>query len=388
MNGVIFMHLYGDIPEETAIKPYLPIMRPVWDFYQQLGWERTTQLFEEFEKVAYYFFEDRLNESIKTSQAILHGKLGEEEAKKTLSYIITLPPVTIRSDLTSGTTKLVAGESFDVTWIAMSDISKEIFIFLNAHCEDGIPVDWWIVRSEDELLDRRHMKYGMKIRDMPKKTKNINQLASRVRSVLFDIRNERTPEWGQSLYLVAPVWVTACANYYTAGTNFETQGELYDGWAAKRDYGLPEPCFTFDPFPTILSALFNTGRKAWMQKICQLLTEGQMYYQPLEERTRLYFHKQFPEIFDVLLKRLAKGLPFPIQSINAEMPNVKNKKTPDERFKLSYPTEERIYTDDLGLTLDEVVAGVFFDITPETKPQKIDDSSILSTGIATNTEIR
>ena len=380
------MNLYGDIPEDTAIKPYLPIMRGVWDFYQQLGWELTTQLFEEFEKCAYYFFEDRLNESIKTSRAIMNGKLNEEQAKKTLSYIITLPPVTIRSDLTSGTTKLVGGESFDVTWIALSDISKEVFIFLNAHCEDGIPVDWWIVRSDDELLDRRHMKLGIKIRDMPKKLKNINQLASRIRSVLFDIRNERTPEWGQSLYLVAPVWVTACANYYCAGTNFETQGEIYDGWGAKKIYNLPEPCFTFDPFPTILSALFNSGRESWIQKICQLLTEGQMYYQPIEERTRNYFHESFPEMFDILLTRIAKGLPFPIQSINAEMPNVKNKNNPDDRFQLKYPSKEFINTDDLGLSLDELVAGVFFDITPETKPgTKIDESIILSKGVGMTT---
>ncbi|NVM54382.1 MAG: hypothetical protein HWN66_11825 [Candidatus Helarchaeota archaeon] len=381
------MFYYADIPDEWKIKPYLPVMPILWQFYQELGWKRTTEYFKECQDSAYDFFEDRLNESIKTSELVFKGKIKEPD--KVLSYVISIPPVTIRSDLVQGTTKLLGGDSFDVTWVALDDVSQEIFILLNAHCEDGIPVDWWMVRSEDELLDRRHMKLGYKTRNLPIRMKNFNKTAMRLFDVLTDIRNERTPWWAKSDYTVSIVWVSYAVELFLQGSNYETLTKIFDGWAARELYGLPDYIFSmFSNLPSVLGGMFYGGKQSFVSKITQLTTGGHLYYQPIEERTLKRHTASTPEIFDILKRRaMDNGVPLPIQSLNSTMPNIKKKSEPDTRFVVKYPDKNFINVEDMGLTFDELIQGVYFDITVETQPgEKFDESRVLSKGIGSKTK--
>jgi hypothetical protein len=381
------MFYYADIPDEWKIKPYLPLMPNLWQFYQELGWKRTTDYFKECQESAYDFFEDRLNESIKTSELIFRGKIKKPE--QVLSYVISIPPVTIRSDLIQGTTKLLGGDSFDVTWVALDDVSQEIFILLNAHCEDGIPVDWWMVRSDDELLNRRHMKLGYKIRNLPIRMKNFNKAASKIFDVLKDIRNERSPWWAQSDYTVSIVWVSYAVELFIQGSNYETLAKIYDGWAARELFGLPDTLFSmYSKLPSVLFSMFYAGKQSILSKLTHLTTGGHLYCQPIEERTLKRHKDSTPEIFDILKRRdMDKGVPFPIQSLTSTMPNIKRKSEPDTRFEVKYPGKKFINVEDMGLTFDELIQGVYFDITAETQPdEKLDESRVLSKGIGSKTQ--
>ena len=46
-------------------------------------------------------------------------------------------------------------------------------------------------------------------------------------------------------------------------------------------------------------------------------------------------------------EKINKGIPYPIQTLNCEFPNLKNKKDPDNRFKYKYKSEERIKSEKL-----------------------------------------
>ena len=381
------MFSYADIPDDWSIKPYIPLMPNFWQFYQELGWKRTTDYFEECQGSAYDFFEDRLNESIKTSELVFKGQIKEPE--KVLSYVISVPPVTIRSDLVQGTTRLLGGDSFDVTWVALDDVSKEVFILLNAHCEDGIPVDWWIVRREDELLDRRHMKLGYKIRNLALRTKNFNKAGMRIFDVLKDIRNERTPWWAQSSYTVSTVWVSFAVELFIQGSNYETLAKVYDGWAARDLYGLPDELFSmYSKLPSVLFNMFYAGKQSIVSKLAHLTTGGHLYCQPIEERTLERHKTSTPEIYDLLRRRdMDRGVPFPIQTLGSTMPNIRRKKEPDKRFKVKYPSNNFINVEDMGLTFEDLISGVYFDITNETQPdEKLDETRVLSKGIGSKTQ--
>jgi len=379
---------YSDIPEDTRAKPYFPLLPVIWQFFKEMGWTVTEKLLKESEDCAYYFFEDRLNESILTSELVVNGKMDHPE--KVLSYVSVIPPLPIRADLTQGTHKLLGGESFDVVWVGMNDLTQEISLCINAHCEDGVPVDWWLVKEGDDLLERRHMKYGWKIRELPKKLKNLTTIADRTLDILRDVRNERTPEWATSDYIVAPVWVSYGIDMFLEGSNFETVANSWEGWASKDKYKLPDYMFSLNPMPVILSAMMMGGRKSFTSRTTQLTAEGHLYCQAIEERTYERFLNKVPEIVSMLkVNYMERGIPFPIQTLDATMPNVKNKSDPGNRFKYKYDGGEFIKPEAFGLEWDEMRKGIFFDITAETPPdEELDESKILSMGVGSKTKYR
>ena len=378
---------YGDIPEDVRAKPFLPTMQNwMWKIFKTMGWEKMEKYIHVAEECAYYFFEDRLNESIKTSQAVYSGKYKESEHAKILSYITAIPPLTIRSDLCQGTTKLIGGESLDVTWIPVSDFNQEVFMFLNTHLEDGIPVDWWIVNRDDELLDRRHMKLGYKIRDMSTKIRDFTKFGNKIKDVLMDIRNERTPQWGLSHYIVAPVWTSYAVEEFMASSNFESIAGMYIGWAAKDKFNLPDYCYTLHPWPSILNMMYMGGMQALIYKLSGLTTKSQFFIQPIEKRTMQHFHDNMPEAVDLMKELYNEGFPYPIQTIKLTLPNIKKKDQPDIRFQKQYPKGNFITLEDLNITFEDAVNGIFTDITHETDPsEKITESRIISRGIGSGT---
>ncbi len=57
-------------------------------------------------------------------------------------------------------------------------------------------------------------------------------------------------------------------------------------------------------------------------------------------------------------EKLDKGIPYPIQSLNVEFPNLKTKDDPENRFLYKYPSGEWIKPEDLGISKEELQKGV------------------------------
>ena len=129
--------------------------------FQHFGWEHVVRGFEKgSEFLGYEVFKYRLNEAIKTAREVLQGKI--ENPEKIIAFTLFPPGGFIRADLQQGSMKLLYGESVDVSYVGIRDDTMEASFILNGHLEDGIPVDWWMMGPEDEMLDRRHHKYGIK----------------------------------------------------------------------------------------------------------------------------------------------------------------------------------------------------------------------------------
>ena len=378
------VYMYGDIPEELQIKPYLPLFSFLWKVYKELGWDDGLDNYEAMGAESIYaFFETRLNESILTAKDVLADKFPEPE--KIMSYILMLPNLPIRSDLSLGINKLFGGDSCDVTFCAVNDTDNTILALLNCHEEDGIPVDWWMIREDDELLDRRHMKYGYKLRDIPKKAKNMKKGAIMLQEVLKDIRNERSPQWSDSGYFSATLKSSWAINLLCIPSNYEALGDMYDGWASKELYGLPDYTFALLPFPTAFSMFLMQGRDGFMMKLGSLTTQLNQYILPWEEENYQIIQTRAPGVFNMYKNSIeTEGIHFPIQSLHSEYPNMKLK-DPNIKFDRTYPEGQRIMLEDLEVTFKEFTQGIYLNINHETEPQKVTKEHIISKGIGRET---
>ncbi len=377
------VHTYGEMPDDLYLKPFLPLLSFLWRVYKKLGWDGVDNYERIGDEGIYDFFETRLNESIYTCKDVIDGKITEPE--KVLSYIIMIPSLVIRSDLVIGTQKLFGGDSADVTFAVVHDYNAELLILLNCHIEDGIPVDWYLIREQDEILDRRHMKYGYKLREIPRRAKDMTKSANILMDVLKDIRNERTPQWSDADYYVGSVISSWAINLLCIPSNYESAGETYDGWASKEIYKLPDYTFTLHPYPSAFNMFFYKGRKDFCKIVASLTTNMNFYIQPFEPRNLELIRTRVPELFAIYQDQvLNEGVPYPIQTINSQYQNIKSK-DPNIRFEKKYPKGDFITPDDIGLDFEEFLQGVYLDVNHETPAKKIDESKILSTGIGRNT---
>lgn len=140
----------------------------------------------------------------------------------------------------------------------------------------------------------------------------------------------------------------------------------------------------------MLNMFFLQGRKQFANKLSWLTTEGHLYLQPFEDSTLEVVMDLHADIFELYKKGIVEdGIPFPIQTLDSEFPNAKNKKDPDTRFLVKYPEGEFIQIEDLGLTFDEVLKGAYLNITMETPvTESINSARVISTGIGRETNFR
>jgi hypothetical protein len=377
------VHTYGEMPDDLYLKPFLPLLSFLWRVYKKLGWEGVDNYEAMGDKAIFDFFETRLNESIYTVKDVLDGKITQPD--KVLSYIIMIPSIVIRSDLVIGTQRLFGGDSTDITFAVVHDYNAELLILLNCHVEDGIPVDWYMVRQQDELLDRRHMKYGYKLREIPRRLKSLPKSANMLLDILKDVRNERTPQWAKSDYSVGTVISSWAINLMCIPSNYESIGETFDGRASKDSYGLPDYTFSLHPFPSAFNMFFYKGRSEFCKILASLTTQMEFYVQPFEPHNLEIIRTRVPELFAIYKDQIEnEGIPFPVQTINSDYPNLKGK-DPNTRFDKRYPPGDFLKPSDLDLTLEEFLSGVYLDVNHETPAKKIDASKIKSTGIGRST---
>ncbi|MHA1269924.1 MAG: hypothetical protein ACTSPY_09090 [Candidatus Helarchaeota archaeon] len=381
-------YTYGDIPDEFTTKKYIVISKHLWKLHKNLGYTIFLDMVEQCPDYIYPELKERLDQTINTAKLTFEGKIKHPE--KTVSYFLFPPVISVRADLNQGLMKLLYGDSIDTSFVVINDSNQEIFMVLNAHSEDGIPVDWWVVEPEDPLLDRRHMRLGYKIRDIPKKMKKINKISEAVVNIFKDIRNERAPQFSSSTYQVGTLWGTAMADILCERSSYESVGTIWDGLMANKHYGLPDYWFMFWPLPSMLSMFLMMGRREWMLKFNGLITQHQLYVQGLEDIALEWLQNHYPEVWDLIFKEqlIKDGIPMPYLSIEAKPPNPKKNKNvyPNELFDWYYPSKNDFFTiDDINMSMDEAVKGILLDVTHETE-RKATHDDIISTGLGVKTK--
>ncbi|MFX0133106.1 MAG: hypothetical protein ACFFDN_05620 [Candidatus Hodarchaeota archaeon] len=388
------MYNFGDVPDDFITKRHMIFNRTLWKCFQQFGWEKVLEGFEVgTEAFTYDTFNYRLDNAIKTAKKVINGEISNPE--KMISYTLFPPGGFIRADLQQGSMKLMYGESVDVSYIAIWDLEQTIYSILNAHLEDGIPVDWYLLGPEDEILDRRHMKTGIKLKDLPKKIKgDFNKIGLRTTDVLKDLRNERTPEFASSTYMIGLSWASHAAHLPFIFSYYEALARLWDMLTAKKNTGVEG--FAYIPTPATIQMLAFMNRPDYIIKSAGLLSDHKMYIIGLEEKNREFMQENLPEEYNLLvIEKWQEGLPWPYQTVNVQTPYEKMKKKnawqraqTQNGFEWNYQTPENfITTEDLEMDLEQVMDGVFLDINHSIKPNGIDlKEKVISKGCGIFTE--
>jgi hypothetical protein len=378
---------YGDIPDNIRTKKFVPLARHLWNINKQSGYEIILKMVEACPEYIYPELKERLDSTIQTAKAIIEGKI--KEPLKTITYTLFPPVISIRGDLGQGAMKLLFGESIDTTFVTLNDIKDgEIFFILNGHSEDGIPVDWWVAGPDDELLERRHIKLGYKIRELPQKTKNVTQAGFKLIDILKDVRNERAPQFATSAYMIGMVYGTGMANVMAERSNWEAIANIWDGVRAPDVYGLPDYWFAFVPWPTLLKTLTFMSRRDFTLRMAGLSSGSQFSIQSIEETGETWLKTNFPEIWEIsFVGQMNQGIPMPRHTVDCKLPDTRKKETyRDSLFDWIYPDNNFLKLEEIGVSMDEVVRGVFLDIDHEFQGRP-DHSKIISMGTGLKTQI-
>ncbi len=388
-------YTYGDIKDTVKTKAFFPLNRNLMMVHGELGWDYLEMALTETVQNFYDIVKLRLDEAIQTSKQLLDGKLPN--ADSIFCYSFFPPVLCIRSDLQQGTTTLLYGETTDTTYVVTSDLTGEIAFLLNTHSESGIPVEWYLVRQEDELLDRRHIKLGWKLRDIPNRTKDMTKSGFRLIDVLKDIRNERTPQWSLSSYHTLMVYSGGVCNAGLEQSNYETLSYIWEGVQTKKVSTFGDYYFCFTPWPPFLNTLFAMPRANFSSRFCGLSSGHNLYLHQMQfpgvaGNPGSWYIDTIPETIDVVwMKKLKEiGYPTPSQTLQMETPDWSKKDVyKNEAFEYKYPEGERITAEKLGLTPEECLEGVYLDLNHETPMnEKITPDKILSVGLGRKTQLR
>ncbi len=384
-------HTFSEIPNDVKSKPALPLYKHLYPIFKEMGWEVYDDASSKLGPLVYDLMKLRLDESIDVCKTVIEGKLPNPD--KTMVFMLHPPIVSTRTDLMQGTMKLLYGESLDCSFQIVHDNTEELFFVFNAHLEDGIPVDWWIVGGDDEIMERRHMKLGSKLSMIPKKAKNFTNAGIKTLEVLGDIRNERTPQWATSTYIGAISWLSTAVNIIFEVSSHESHGMFHDAVNAKRLFGQSDFLAGFTPWPPLLRTMFMMARENYILRAAGLFSNLQLFFITLHEQSRNWLKENFPEFFSIGFVRdqFDRGIPMPSQSIVSKQPTMKEmlENNNFENWELNWPNMENlIKLEDLGLsTPEEALDGVLLDIThhnPSTT--KVTPENIVSRGMGKNTK--
>ncbi|NHI93826.1 MAG: hypothetical protein EAX96_15165 [Candidatus Lokiarchaeota archaeon] len=383
-------HKFSEIPDDIKSKPALPLYNHLWPIFKKLGWEVYDDAAGRLGPLVYDLMKLRLDESINVCKAVMEGSLPEPE--KTMVFMLHPPIVSTKTDLMQGTMKLLYGESMDCSFQIVNENTNEIFFVFNAHLEDGIPVDWWIVGIDDDIMERRHIKLGTKLRQIPKKAKDFTNSGIKTIEVLEDIRNERTPQWGTSAYIGAISWLCAAVNIIFETSCYESHGLFHDAVNAKRLFGQSDFLAGFTPWPPLLRTMFMMSRSNYILRAAGLFSNLQLFIVTLHEQSREWLKENFPEFFTIGFKeqQFDRGIPLPSQTIEVKIPDIK-KSVKNDDFKdwdFKWPEGNFIQLEDMGLnTPEEALDGVLLDITHHNPPNtKVTPNNVVSRGMGKNTK--
>ena len=364
----------------------------MWPIIRTHGWEYSKDAMDRVFKNYYNIAKIRLDEAILTAKDIINEKLCRPD--RILTYYFFPCVMCILSNLQQGTTKLLFGESTDTTFILLNDFSEgQIGLMFNCHMEDGIPVDWWLVdeQNEGEVLERRHIRQGYKLKELPTRVSPMYKCGERVIEVLKDTRNERTPQWSTSTYHVCLCWMSEACNLGVEVSNHESFAGVFDALTARDKWHLFDNYVSLVPWPPLIPVFLNLGRASFIKHLAGLFCEDHFYLQGLGDYWINWMKHDIPEIYELTMRQRLeeKGIEYPINTVNCALPNLLDKKFYEKsEFSWSYPAGNKILSENFGFSVEEVLQGVYLDITHETlatKPVALEN--ILSRGIGRNTKV-
>ncbi|MBD3228405.1 MAG: hypothetical protein GF329_09470 [Candidatus Lokiarchaeota archaeon] len=383
---------YGDIPDFPT-KKYFPMSRNLMITLYQSGWEYLKMALTETVLNFKDIVNVRLDDSINTSKDIMEDKMNIPP-ELVFTFSLFVPVLGIRSDLQQGTNVLLFGNSCDVSFASIDDLTGEIKFILNNHLEQGLPTNWFIVNHNDELLNRRHLKLGYKIKDIPKKTKKMKKSARYLIDILKDIRNERTPQWKNSDYYTVLLYSGGMCNAGLESSNYEILSYVWEGVNIDKTAGWRQ-YFLWYPWPTFLQTIMRMPRKQCVLRMAGLISShkhyiNQMQFPGICGNPGDWFMDTIPETIDKLwYVKMDEGLPTPAQTLGYKAQDWREKKVFDElEFDYEYPKGEKITPEGLGMSKEELLRGVYLDINHETSlSEKIDETKIISKGMGRSTEL-
>lgn len=383
----------AEIPDSYYSKRFIPLCDNLLtalrlaDSWKDYVGDRADR--EAFEESMVNGIKTRMNESFEISKVVEEEKISKERQKQTMCFWGYPPLLPVRMDMQSLSTKMIYGPSVDISFVCISDEDREIFFIFNLHVEESIPQKeeglWFLLKSkEPEIFNRRHMKLGIRLSDLGKKIKNNIEVARRVREILIDIRNERTPQWSHSAYYVAFYFMVGVANSSLEFNSYNSLGIIWDGCNADERYGMENCIYNYEPLPPILQMMFKLDRPLWLDRLTNALTGGLLYLNHFEQETLESMKKRSYEIYNTYMRffswKLKQGIVFPSQSVQAKPP-IYNKETGKwEQMGFEYPEGPRIHYEDLGLSFEDMFRGVLLDITHKSKPEKVTQEDIISIG--------
>ncbi len=358
---------FGEIPEDSRTKYFLPLSRHIYKVFRHFGTEYMESVFPKFKQVQYDVTKARWDNMIFTGTKIHSGEISPSDAMRTMLY--TIPHVvTCRADLQVGSNKLLYGDSCDVSFAIIDDYTYELLFIFNGHMESGVPIDWWLVLQDDDLLDRRHMKYGYKMREIPQKTKKLTDGAKLLVDILKDIRNERTPQFSTSLLWVSMCWSSAMFNMFSELTNYETLSSIYNGLASKVLFKLPDFYFIYYPIPPMFGSLIYSTREKFDLVLAGLTTSHYLVLNTIEDGAIKWVRDELPELYKLIyMEQWEEGLPTPQISIKTEIPTKKEQFVgKDGNLVRKVPEGTRLTLENLEITEEEAFKGYLTDIDHET----------------------
>lgn len=379
---------FGEIPDDSRTKKYLPLARHVYKIFRKFGLDYMEEFNDKFREVQYDITAARWKNMIYTGKKILSGEMSQEEAEKSILY--TVPHIiSVRSDLQVGTNKLMYGDSADVSFAIIDDFSEELLFIFNGHLESGVPYDWFLAGLDDDLLNRRHMKYGWKIKEIPAKKKRLSKAAHDLMDVLMDIRNERRPQWKNSRYTVCMAWASSMYNMFAETSNYEMIGNIYDGLNAKYIYKLPDYYFLYYPIPPLFSSIVYMPRSKFQTTLAGLTSSHNLVTSHVETKALNWVKKELPEIYElVFLSQWHDGIPIPFLSLNTKIPN-HHKKLLDanEDIIRDVPEGSKCNLENLNIDEEDAFKGYILDIKHES-PQdlKVTPEHKIACGMGHKTE--
>lgn len=360
------LYNYGDIDDENYAKEFLLISKHIFKVFRQFGVDYCEGIFPKFKQVQYDVTKARWDNMIFTGQKILSGEMPEKDAMKTFLY--TVPHVIMcRSDLQVGTNKLLYGESCDVSFAIVNDYTHELLFVFNGHMENGVPIDWWLAGVNDDLMERRHLKYGVKLREIPKKAKSLMKSAQWLESILQDVRNERTPQFSDSLYTVSMCFSSGMFNIFAELSCYETMGTIYDGLNTKRLYKMKDYHFLYYPLPPLFSSIVYLSRARFMKSIEGLTTSHKLITNTIEDGAMAWLKDDLPELYPLAyLSQWEDGIPIPAISLGTTFPQkIKEMIGPDGELVRDVPGGSRLTFENVGISEEESNQGFLFDIDHE-----------------------
>ena len=130
------------------------------------------------------------------------------------------------------------------------------------------------------------------------------------------------------------------------------------------------------------------SRRDFTLRLSGLTTGSQFALGCIEEIGETWLKTNFPEIWKVsFVDQMVTGVPMPRHTAACTLPNTKKKETYEKNlFDWNYPDIDFLKMEEIGVTMEEVVRGVFLDIDHEFEGRP-DPSKIISKGTGLKTQI-